>query len=131
MDERLLFDTDVLIDYLRDLPEAVSYLEAQSGILCTSAVSAAELWAGVREGGERDRPGRFLSAFDVIPVDAALAERGGLYCRDYRPAHGTELTDALIAATAEAQDAVLVTLNEKHYPMLPDRVRLPYRKTSR
>ena len=131
MDERLLLDTDVLIDYLRGVPEAVSYLEAQDGPLYTSAITAAELYAGVREGKERAELDTFLSAFDVLPVNAALAERGGLYCRDYRPSHGTELTDALIAATVKSLDAVLVTLNEKHYPMLPDRIRVPYRKMSR
>lgn len=38
-------------------------------------------------------------------------------------------TDVLIAASAELSGARLVTLNRKHFPMLPD-VLVPYAKTS-
>jgi len=53
MAERVLIDTDVLIDYLRGRAEAVSYLENLTGQLLISAVTVAELYAGVREGAER------------------------------------------------------------------------------
>ena len=32
--------------------------------------------------------------------------------------HGVGLADAILAATAESEDAELKTLNRKHYPML-------------
>ncbi|HWT00392.1 MAG TPA: hypothetical protein VN256_09105 [Pyrinomonadaceae bacterium] len=54
MAERLPIDTDVLIDYLRGRAEAVSYLEGLAGQLLISAMSVAELHAGVREGEERE-----------------------------------------------------------------------------
>jgi predicted nucleic acid-binding protein len=44
----LLIDTDVLIDYLRDYPAAVSYVEAQQERFLISVVMVAELYAGVR-----------------------------------------------------------------------------------
>ena len=50
MAERLLIDTDVLIDYLRDHAEAVSYLESLTEPLLISVITVAELYAGVREG---------------------------------------------------------------------------------
>ena len=39
---RLLIDTDVLIDYLRDYPDAVSYVEAQQErlLICLEAATA-------------------------------------------------------------------------------------------
>ena len=49
----LLIDTDVLIDYLRDQADAVSYLEAITEQVFISAITVAELYAGVREGEER------------------------------------------------------------------------------
>jgi predicted nucleic acid-binding protein len=52
MSERLLIDTDVLIDYLRDRAEAVSYLEGLTESLLVSVITVAELYAGVREGAE-------------------------------------------------------------------------------
>ena len=39
----LLIDTDVLIDYLRDQPEAVSYLESLTEQILISAITVAEL----------------------------------------------------------------------------------------
>ena len=66
MATQLLIDTDVLIDYLRDYPDAVSYVETQQERLLISVVTVAELYAGVREGEERSRLERFLRAFEII-----------------------------------------------------------------
>ncbi|MDN5848448.1 MAG: type II toxin-antitoxin system VapC family toxin [Nitrococcus sp.] len=125
MPKRLLFDTDVLIDYLRGVQEAIAYLESRKEVLLVSAVTAAELYAGVREGQERTALGAFIGAFEVLPLDQAIAEKGGLLRRDYGKSHGTGLADALIAATAELQRATLVTRNHKHFPMLKH-VQVPY-----
>jgi len=51
----LLFDTDVLIDYLRGHPAATGYLETLQAPVFTSAITVAELYASVREGEERAR----------------------------------------------------------------------------
>ena len=60
----------------------------------------------------------FISLFRVIPVGSEIAKAGGLYKRDYSKSHGVELADAILAATAEAENAELKTLNIKHYPMI-------------
>jgi predicted nucleic acid-binding protein len=127
MAERLLIDTDVLIDYLRDRAEAVSYLEALTESLLVSVITVAELYAGVREGAERTKLDEFIRAFEIVPVDQEVAVRGGLYRRDYIKSHNIGLADALIAATAELRQAALVTLNSKHFPMLANVV-VPYQK---
>lgn len=127
MTERLLFDTDVLVDYLRGRQESASFLEARSETFLVSAVTVAELFAGVREGQERTALNTFLSAFEVVPVTAAIARRGGLLRRDFGKSHGAGLADALIAATAQDTGARLVTLNAKHFPMAPDHL-VPYTK---
>jgi predicted nucleic acid-binding protein len=127
MSARLLIDTDVLIDYLRGQAQAVAYLEGRAETLLVSAITVAELFAGVREGKERTSLSAFLSAFEVVAVDAVIAERGGLFRRDYGRSHSTGLADALIAATAEHVRAHLVTLNRRHFPMLSD-VHVPYSK---
>ncbi|MFN5219653.1 MAG: hypothetical protein ACK5FE_01870 [Cyanobacteriota bacterium] len=56
----------------------------------------------------------------IGPARRALAAPVG-------PSHGTGLADALIAASAEAAGATLVTLNRRHFPMLAD-VLVPYAK---
>ncbi len=122
---QLLIDTDILIDYLRDRPEAVSYINNLTEPLCVSVITVAELYAGVREGEERTRLNTFMLAFSIIPVDAAIAVAGGLLRRDYGKSHGTGLADALIAATVQLRGFRFAGLNRKHFPMLADMI-TPY-----
>jgi predicted nucleic acid-binding protein len=129
MSERLLLDTDVLIDYLRGHAEAVTYLEGLTAHLLISAITVAELYAGVRDVTERTRLDTFISAFEVAPIEREIAVKGGLYRRDYGKSHNVGLADALIAATAMVKQATLVTLNKKHFPMLSGVV-VPYLKVS-
>jgi predicted nucleic acid-binding protein len=126
MPDRLLLDTDVIVDYLRGEAEGLDYVEGRTETLLLSSISVAELYAGVREGRERTSLAAFLFAFELVPVTREIAERGGLWRRDFGRSHNTGLADALIAATAEAAGAQLVTLNRKHFPML--RVVVPYQK---
>jgi predicted nucleic acid-binding protein len=127
MKERLLIDTDVLIDYLRANSQAVDFLENLTQLLLISSITVAELYAGVREGKEKTALDNFISVFEVVPIDEKIATLGGLYRRDYGKSHGVGLADALIAATAKVKQAKLVTLNQKHFPMLTDLI-IPYKK---
>lgn len=123
---RLLLDTDFLIDYFRGRVETLAFLRARSEPILISAITVAELYAGVREGEERRGVEQFLDLLEIIPVDAEIARKGGLYRRDYGPSHGVALADALIAATAELHQAKLVTLNARHFPMVE--VEVPYKR---
>ena len=77
----LVIDTDVLIDYLRDQPQAVAFLESSDQPLAVSVVTVAELYVGVREGTERRRLDAFVSAFDVLPLEKDAAVQAGLLRR--------------------------------------------------
>ena len=77
----LLIDTDILIDYLRGQAAAVSYLESLAEPLLISAITVAELYAGVGEGTERQALESFVTAFHVVMIDEMIAERGGLHRR--------------------------------------------------
>lgn len=124
----LVIDTDVLIDYLRDQAQAVTWLEERAEqTLAVSAVTLAELYVGVREGEERQRLDAFAAAFDVLQLDRPAAVQAGLWRRHYGRTHGTGLADALIAASVQAAGGTLVTLNRRHFPMLAD-VLVPYAK---
>jgi hypothetical protein len=127
MVRRFLVDTDVLIEYLRGSAQAIRFLEGVEGSLCVSAITVAELYSGAKGEEEETALAQFLSAFEVIPVDEPLAVRGGLCRRDFGPRHGVGLADALVAVSAEDADAVLVTFNKRHYPMLRE-VIVPYHR---
>ena len=127
MTKNLLIDTDIIIDYLRDYKPAVDYLEKLSSPLQLSAITVAELYAGIRDKEEQKVIENFLTVFDIIPVNNLIAQTGGAFRKKYGRSHGTGLADALIAATAIHQDAHLATLNIRHYPMMkPMR---PYEKS--
>lgn len=124
---RMLIDTDVLIDFLRGLEQARYFMANLPDQAYISAITVAELHVGVRNGKERIALTEFLDTLETIALDAELAAEGGLLRRDYGKSHGVGLNDALIAATALKSRLQLVTLNDKHYPMVKNML-VPYQK---
>ena len=127
MAQFILIDTGVLIDYLRGHPQAAHWLESLNQPLCISTITIAELYAGVRNDQERETLEGFLDAFEWVVVDGEIGKQAGVYRRDYGRSHGTGLADAVIAASAQAANARLATLNTRHFPMFGDVLR-PYDK---
>ena len=123
----MLVDTDILIDFLRGQADAAEFLEEHVDVLCVSAVTVAELYQGVREGEERIKLASTLSAMTTLPLTEEIAEKAGLFRREYRDKMGCGLADCMIAATASHHDMPLATLNGRHFGMLQDLVQ-PYRK---
>ena len=70
----LLIDSDVLIDYLRGRAEAVAYLEGLTENLLISAMTLAELYAGVREGAVRAPLKWFRLTRQTLSKAACIAE---------------------------------------------------------
>jgi predicted nucleic acid-binding protein len=126
--KKLLFDTDVLIEYLRGKAEAKAYIDTKQDVIYMSAITMAELYAGVREGEEYKKLGIFIKTFEVINLNKNIAKTGGLFRNKYKPSHGAGLADALIAATAKEISAQVVTFNIKHFPMFSDAIK-PYERT--
>ncbi len=113
----ILLDTDVLINFLRGKEKARDYLASAIGEadLCCSAITVAEIHAGMKEQ-ERAKTSDLLDSLTVVEVTRMIAEKAGTYKRTTR-SQGLELDDCIIAATAFAKHAMLVTGNDKHYPM--------------
>ena len=129
MTKPVLVDTDVMVDFLRGHPKAVALVQAQSARIILSSIVAAELYGGVRGDEELNTLDSLIYLFRVVPVSPELARAAGLYKKDYARSHGVGLADAIIAATAEYENADLKTLNTKHYPMLKG-LKPAYTKTS-
>lgn len=114
----ILLDTDVLVDFFRGHVKAAAFIKRCSGRIILSSIVVAELFAGTKGSAERVALEEFVSLFRVVPVDFEIAKAGGLYKSEYGKSHGVGLADAILAATAEAENADLKTLNTRHYPML-------------
>lgn len=105
-DERVLVDSDVVIDHLRGakpLPGvALSY----------SVITRCELFAG---RDDREMLHRLLSRMRELTIDSSIAEHAGELKRGAQ----VPTPDALIAATALAHSLPLMTRNERHFGRVP------------
>jgi len=115
----MLFDTTILIDYLRGREEARNLFEAHGKKPNISVASTLELYAGVRTRRDEQRTEQLLSQSALLPLIHDIAKRAGVFVRLYQASHGVASMDAIIAATAEHHGLRLATLNVKHFPMFP------------
>jgi predicted nucleic acid-binding protein len=117
---RFLLDTTVLIDASRHREPARSWLQEVLGLsseVGVCVVTIAEFFAGLRPD-ERPRWEAFVNELTYWGTTRAMAKQAGIYRYEYARRGQTILTaDSLIAATAAAVGAVLVTENVKDFPM--------------
>jgi hypothetical protein len=121
----MLLDTTVLIDHLRGLEPARAFLRGLREVPACSEVSRVEILQGLRPA-ERAAAENLFGVLSWVPVDEAIARRGGEIGRRYRKSHpGLSLANLLIGATALELDLRLATGNVRHFPMLRG-LRPPY-----
>lgn len=116
----ILVDSDVLIEVLRGRDDGIierwRWLGNAGTPILYSAVTAAELWAGIRPSEQK----ALTTLFDkltCVPTDSQIGRRAGEYLQKYRRSYGIELADAVIAASAATLGVELWTRNRKHFPM--------------
>jgi predicted nucleic acid-binding protein len=120
MPERLVLDTDIVIDLLKKqsgvVAQFLNLLEAQTRFLI-SPIVVAEVYAGAFPREYKDIE-TFFNMCEFIDMDSDTGRAAGLYANQYRKAfQGISLEDFLLAATAKAHRCPLWTGNRKHYPM--------------
>lgn len=120
---RALFDTNILVDYLSGVAEARAELD-QFELRCMSLISWVELLVGARSDVESAAIRTFAARFEVVPIDAAIAEKAVEVRRTWK----IKLPDALIWASAEHLGCVLVTRNVRDFPQTHPGIRVPYRR---
>ena len=115
-----LLDTTEIIDYGRGHPPTVTLLNnlyEQGNSLGCCDVVIAEVYAGVKQK-DRGNIEDLVEALRFYPADKGIARTAGQYINDFSQ-QGIRLTvaDALIAAVAISYRLVIITKNQKHYPM--------------
>ncbi|MBI2982557.1 MAG: PIN domain-containing protein [Deltaproteobacteria bacterium] len=117
--KKILFDSDVIIEYLRKnfgVVQEIDLLAASEAVLAITPVTEAEIIKGMRSN-ERERTERALTSLESLDLNRSVGRRAGEYLRKFGKSHGVELADALIAAAAVIHRFSLCTFNWKHYPM--------------
>jgi len=110
-------DADVLIDFLRGAGQAERIaIELGTGRLCTTAITAFELWAGSKSPQQVAAVGFLLDAVTIRPLDVPSARRAGEIRRGLESAGVTiGMADSLIAGIAVSHDAILIARNRRPY----------------
>lgn len=112
--QKILVDTDILIDFLRKKESARSLVDraSLSGDVYISTVTLAELMAGMKLSEETSTE-ELISGLTLLDVTENIARKAGELRRNYK---NILLPDCLIAATALTEDCYLLTGNKKDYP---------------
>ena len=120
---KALLDTNILIDYLSGIKAAKAELALYPD-KAISVITWMEVQVGVHTGAEGDQTviDQFLSKFTVVPIDMAVSARAVALRQKTR----IKLPDAIIWATAQVENRLLVTRNSKDFPAKHPGVRIPY-----
>jgi predicted nucleic acid-binding protein len=119
--EKIICDTDVLIDYLDNTkPRHHStklIIDSQIGIdnIVLSAITKMELIAGAVNKTELRLLNKNVYRFDILLINAEITSLALNLIENYRLSHKIDIPDALIAASALYSDFQLFTYNLKDY----------------
>ena len=114
------FDTNILIDWLTDRPQAKTELARYKRHRISRIV-----WTEVLAGEaleRRDVIQQAIAPFEVVEIDARIASAAA----DIRHRTSMKLMDAYILATAQVNGAILITRNTKDFPAAMPGIRVPY-----
>lgn len=118
--EPVLFDTNILIDYLSSRREARIELDRHAD-RAISIITWMEIMAGSTANDEAQLRS-FLLNFYPLPLTPEVAERAVVI----RKKRKIKLPDAIIQATAEVNGRVLLTRNTRDFPSGTPGVKVPY-----
>jgi hypothetical protein len=128
--DRVILDSDVLIDLARGDARAVDLVDgliSQGERPAISIITEMELFLGARTKAEQRSVRQLVQRFEVLPTSEMISVRARNLTVRYARSHGLTIPDALIAATAIANRALLLTRNVRHFSFIPRlRVRAPY-----
>ena len=115
-----LFDTNILIDYLKGVFSA----QAERDLYRDKAISIIT-WMEVQVGtspSDQTQVDQFLRRFTLLPIDSAVAASAATLPRSNK----IKLPDAIIWATAQTEGRLLVARNSKNFLAFHPDVRAPY-----
>ncbi len=118
-----LFDSNILIDYLRGIKEAAKEIERFKEKYI-SIVSYIEVLVGASQEDITllESIKAFLNSFTLVNVTLPIVDLTVIARKTYK----LKLPDAIILASAHSLSALLITRNSKDFPQDDPSVRIPY-----
>lgn len=114
-----LIDTDIIIWILRGNKKYEEFLQnlKDKDSLSISVITIAEIYKNIYPS-EIVKTENVLNELETWDVTPAVAKQAGLYWQEYiKQLKNLNITDCLIAASANVNNLTLVSLNIKHFPM--------------
>jgi len=116
----IFLDSDIVIDFLRRYPPAISWLESLGDEkLSLSGYVAMELMQGCNNKIELQQIRKLIANFEVVWATAETCNQALEVFAEYNLSHGLGLIDALIGQTSISLGVPLHTFNVKHYTVIP------------
>ena len=117
----MIFDTDVLIWYMKGNKKAFDVIE-NSKSFSISVVTYIELVQGMRNKSELNTLRKSLHAWksEILYISEEISVKAMFFIEQHYLSHSIQLADALIGATAIAYGQTILTANDKHYKILKD-----------
>ena len=109
----VILDSCILIDYLNGVSLASDTVKEYAAVSAISVITWMEVMVGaLRLDRKRQQITRnFLARFTKLPVCEAVAELAAVICAQ----RGIKLPDAIIDATAQVTNRLLITRNVKDF----------------
>jgi predicted nucleic acid-binding protein len=128
--QKVVFDTDVLIWYLRGNARALRFVAAiPYANRCVSSLTYMELLQGCRNRDEVRQVHAFIS--HNVPIllhpDESISRAAIDLIEEHALSRGLRVVDALIAATVLQARSSLATANRRHYRFISRLRMVPFR----
>lgn len=123
---QFLADTTVLVEHLRQNPNAKSFLVENAPII--SSVTRAELIQGSRNKTDLKTVKILCQSLEEAPLTEKVTRQAIELMEKFHLANNLLFLDALIAATALEESLILVTENIKHFSFIPNLKLLDWKK---
>lgn len=127
-----LFDTNILIDFLKGYRPAIEELEYWEDAVI-SAVTSMELMAGAKTADDEKYLTELLGNFRIIHTDDHIMKlAASIRRRSIEFGPKVALPDTIIMATDQLHSDVVITRNKKDFRLLRDtsKLRIPYELTN-
>ena len=117
----ILFDSDVMIDLLRQYLPAMEWFDTlkDEEEVALPGYVVMELIQGCKNKVEQEKLQRVLATYGVVWPSTKDCNKAVVVFTQYRLSHNAGLIDVLIGQTAVALNIPLCTFNQKHYRFIP------------
>lgn len=116
-----VFDSNIVIDITYGYEKAIQELKKYEKV-AISIVTWIEVMAGAKNEDQEKRLATSLLSFELAYLDINVSYLASCLRRQHR----LKLPDAIIWATAQSRNTLLVTRNSRDFPKDDPAIRIPY-----